>query len=134
MKQPSQIILQCLNCKKLFRVTPERWQQLLKKWASATNVTENYICRGCEMPLPTVRQSNNLFFEHASPEEEAALRQTMDGKTFNITAVKNFFKKMALLKRLYSHHPRSIKVLTEEDLKKFDSQLSETTTDQEETE
>jgi hypothetical protein len=119
--EKSQIILQCQNCHALFRVSTARWNKLLERWGTATNIIDNYICKGCELPYPTVKKVNYMFQEHSSPEEDIALRQTIDGKHFNVTAVKNFFKKMAIWKRLYSKHTKPVRVVSQEDLQKFEA-------------
>lgn len=125
MENEKRIILQCKSCKKLFKISKARWENLLVKWGSPQNVVENYLCKSCStiLPLsPTVSQ-DNIFREHCSPEEEIIFQQTVDNQPFNKTAVKNLLNKISLYRQLFSQN--KVKVVSQEELKRFNQLYNE---------
>lgn len=123
-------IIKCNHCHKIYRVSDKLWKTLLEKWGTAKNIQDNYTCKACELPFPTVNRVNSLFQEHASPEEQQALGKTLDGKQFNITGIKNFLQKMILYKRLYGYNKPSIRVIPTAEVQRF-SEMSDVEQDRE---
>lgn len=122
------LILQCNGCKKLFRISQHKWESLIKRWGTANNAVENYLCKQCNVVLPTPPgvAKDNIFTEHASPEEVSALEQTIDGHRFNKDAVLAVLDNITLYKRIISRNKGTkkispvIKAVSENDLKKFE--------------
>lgn len=134
MIENSKLVLQCTHCKRLFKISKIRWNSLLQRWGNATNVVQNYLCKSCdkELPLSPGVSKNNIFSEHASPEELILLNQTIDNQRFNKDAVLALLDKISLYKRVFTRTKQvtrkispSIRVISEDELKQFEQKYQE---------